>query len=58
LTKKEKEKQIKDLESTRDKIKKDLLEETPEEKDKMKNARLTTHLDILQRKIDKLTKGK
>jgi hypothetical protein len=50
----EKEKQIQDLESTIDKIKEDLIKDPQEESDKMKNASLLNHLNILQRKIDKL----
>lgn len=50
----DKEKQIKDLESTRDQIKDALVEDPQEEKDKMKNASLINHIDIIQRKIDKL----
>lgn len=50
----EKQKQIKDLEYIINKIKKDLVKDPQEEKDKMKNASLMTHLNILQQRIDKL----
>lgn len=53
----EKEQQIKDLETNRDKIKEDLLVESQEEKDKMRKIVLVNHLDLLQKKIDQLSKG-
>ena len=50
----DKEQKIKDLESTKEEITKSLVETPEDEKDKMKNAGLNNHLEILQNKIDKL----